>query len=553
MTDKQVGNNFSISDDSNESNRNNFTVNVAKDSPDISRKVLSQDIRSKVNQKGGLRMWETDPLTLRDYSNNLLVQSFVDTLSKSVSSVDWTIVNVDDEETKQEIKDWIIQGHPQKTWSEVVESTVRDLLIFGNAFLVIHEYENKDEPAEIVTPDASTMFIKTDDHGYINGYAQKTSRNSVTEIDAENVIHFQWASDNHRYYSQSPVEMSMDEIDIIDELKLKEILDLSEGGVSAVISQTESHDTDPMSSREWDQLTNQLEQSEGARHKSVYTKGSFERTEIGTSYDDLQIIDRYKFHLTGISSAFKVNPSYVGFDFENTNRATDESQRQAYKQRGVSVVLEQLEQKINKDLMPRLDDNAKFSWDIETEDDINKMVFYEHLAEAANNLLEAGIEFEVSDGDITVEDDQQLTPDQAIRAREMEVESQINDVDGEKLVSNIKDNLYPTEKLANKVADDGQIVSQKEIDGETWFAVESEDDIVLSLTDDEIKMTDKKEEFVDAMDLSDSFTGTIKKLEKEYNSRTNIIDEIQNKMDSFSTATYYEWISLCIDEDKSKL
>jgi len=50
----------------------------------------------------------------------------------------------------------------------------------------------------------------------------------------------------------------------------------------------------------------------------------------------------------------KVNPSYAGFEFQNVNRATDESQREAFKQRGFRVLLRALESALNSGIIPEL-------------------------------------------------------------------------------------------------------------------------------------------------------------------------------------------------------
>jgi hypothetical protein len=56
----------------------------------------------------------------------------------------------------------------------------------------------------------------------------------------------------------------------------------------------------------------------------------------------------------------KVNPSYAGFEFQNVNRATDESQREAFKQRGFRVLLRVLETGLNQSVVPYLLDDSDF-------------------------------------------------------------------------------------------------------------------------------------------------------------------------------------------------
>jgi len=89
-------------------------------------------------------------------------------------------------------------------------------------------------------------------------------------------------------------------------------------------------------------------------------------TPITPSYQELQILERTKYWVTVLGSVFKVNPSYAGFDFENTNRATDTSQQEAYAQRGFRVLLRQLEESINRGLIwSDISEDLKFEFERE--------------------------------------------------------------------------------------------------------------------------------------------------------------------------------------------
>jgi len=67
----------------------------------------------------------------------------------------------------------------------------------------------------------------------------------------------------------------------------------------------------------------------------------------------------------------KVNPSYAGFEFQNVNRATDESQREAFKQRGFRVLLRVLETGLNQGLVPYLltEEDLRQAGVVEEEDE----------------------------------------------------------------------------------------------------------------------------------------------------------------------------------------
>lgn len=323
--------------------------------------------------------------------------------------------------------------------------------------------------------------------------------------------------------------MSLDQIDIIDELNLKEILDLTEGGIASIVSQTESHDTDPMNSQEWDQFVNDVQSQRGERQHNVLAKGSFEETTLSTDYSNLELIERYKFHMNSISSAFKVNPSYVGFDFQNTNRATDESQRQSYKERGIKTTLEKFEQYFNKFLRREFGD-AEFIWDMEAESDKDKVEYYQNLAEAVQELQKAGVEFEITDSNITIPEDAEIQDmDQLSKIEEVRMVSQLSDQDLNNIVdsTDTQEEEKDFDECVTSVMQDNPDLSEEEAEA-----------ICASKKNE---LTQKQQEFVDSTDY-DNFAEALIHTKNNADSQRKAIEEIKDLTGSFSSRTYYNWL-----------
>lgn len=488
-----------------------FTVvtNRSKAEREIERTVTPRSVRDFSRSRNNVLEWEVDPKTLRDYAENSIVQAFIDTLAKDVSSINWDIVDGDGESI-DDIKDLLKNAHPEKTFRDMIEAVVRDLLETGNAFWVIHRYKNSDEVAEIAMPDASSMFKVIDDDGYLEGFAQKTKGKRANVIPKENVIYFPWSSASDRNYARSPVETAMDQIDIIEELLLKEQLDLIEGGVSSIISQSDDHETNPLSNKEWKRLKNEVTQQEGSRHVNVITRGSFERTEIGTNYEDLNLLERYKTHIQTIGAAFKVSAAYAGLDYENTNRATDENQTQNYLQKGIKITLQQIKSRINKDLIPELtdDDSVRFSWSMETSRDTDEVQYYQQLAQAVIDLKEAGVPFEVSDNNITIPEGAEVSFDELQAVEEAQVLNELSNKE-------IDDILEEIEETQNK-------------EDERWKEVEYTE-------------TDRKKELADVLD-AENFAHAIYTLDNDHG-RTKGFEKAQEELSgTLSKSTYYNWL-----------
>lgn len=512
--------NKEIGSDTNYSTNNKDNKIVIKESGvDIERNVLPNSIKKWGRNKNNIVMWETDPQTLRDYSQNIIVQAFIDTISKDVSNTDWDILD-NEGNSNVSAKNFLREMHPDKTFSEVIEGVVRDLKEVGNSFLVMNRNKN-GEIEEVVQPDSASIFIQKGEDGYIEGYVQRIGDREAIKINKEDIIHFRYSASSNRIYSKGAVEMSLDRIDILDELALKELLDLTEGGVSSIITQEEDHDTNPKAGNGWEKLQNKFNDS-GARHKSILTQGGkINKVEIGTSYSDMQIIDRYKFHIQSLSAAFKVNASYVGLDFENSNRATDMSQRESYKQRGLKTVLEAIEQKLNRELIPELDENSEFIWDIETANDLDKVQFYRELAETVKELREANVPFTFSDGNISISEEAEIGEEELKQISEVKQAFDIISELNEDNYINIIENIVNEEYLDNE---------------------EEEKNKFLEL-DNNINITEKKKEVIDKFGTSESFSKTIYELEESHENRTDIIEELQEELSgTMSQSTYYNWL-----------
>jgi len=385
-------------------NQDNDTYNksFAEKNININRKTTPNKILKQLKNKKGVKMWDIDPSLLKDYADNMVVQIFVDTLSKDIAKYEYKIKS--DDEVDKDLNKKINNIFLNKNWNQAIEETVRDISVTGNAFWVKHRYNN-EEIGEIVIPNPETMYVHTNENGIIDGYVQKTGLDSGKFIDKDDVIHFKFSSSSDSFYSDSPVSKSKDVIEIIDELIIKEALDLKEGAQSGILTQTESHPTNPMNTEEWnDFVYNLTEANLGKRNKFGVTSGKYDWISFDSNYDDLKILERYKFHISNLGAAFKVNPSYVGFDFQNTNRATDESQRKSYKERGVYTLLNQLKDKINADLIQEFDDDKKFDWDYKDDDNTEEIQYYKELAETAKKLNESGINYEITDESISIID-----------------------------------------------------------------------------------------------------------------------------------------------------
>ncbi|MGK7296922.1 MAG: phage portal protein [Candidatus Wenzhouxiangella sp. M2_3B_020] len=365
-----------------------------------------------------------DPELLRDLSSSTIPQTYVDTLAQDASSANWRLVPTDEDadvsqeqiaQAERKLRDLV----PDSTFSEFLEEWSRTLLRLGDGTVVKHyPGGNTSNPVgEIVHIDSATMFKVTDDRGFTEGYVQFTkSENRAgkeefdgTPFELEEVVWTSWARRGNTPYGEGPVEKGRDSIEVLEEIAEKEILDLIQGMPPGIVSRPPDTEL-PIDSADWENFKDDMRLNEGERHRLAYTKFPVEYTALSPNYQELQLLDRYHTKVTELGGVFKVNPSYAGFDFENTNRATDESQQEAYKQRGFQVLITRLEQALTLGVVPDLGldigTDLKFQFERETTvgERKSKASALQESIKAGKEAADAGLSVSWRDGMPVIDD-----------------------------------------------------------------------------------------------------------------------------------------------------
>jgi phage portal protein BeeE len=387
--------------------------------------TVNRDVRESIG--GNVRSKPYDPVFLRDISANAVVQAYVDTLAQDVAGANWSIKPRDED---ADISDEALASVERRlrdlppgseTFRDLLESTTRALLELGDAALVKHYYEaDPGRVAELIPVDSASMFKLVDEHGLTEGFVQISRRDGTTHDDfrVDDVVWVEWSSRSDRFYGQGPLEKAQNEVELIEELAEKERLDLLQGGPPGVLSPEALDEYGGLPNDEdWDTFVEGMRLDEGERHRVGYSKTPVQFEPINGTYQELQILDRSKYWVTVIGSVFKVNPSYAGFDFENVNRATDESQRAAYQQRGFRVTLRQLEESLNEGLIwADYSDDIKFEFEQEQTigEKADRAGLLESQATAGQEMADAGRDVAYRDGRVVVEDGAIEAPDDSV-------------------------------------------------------------------------------------------------------------------------------------------
>lgn len=363
-----------------------------------------------------------DPALLLDLTGNPVVQTYLDTMAQDAASANWKLVREDEEAsiTDEEIADIereFADLPAEGTIRDLFETTSRGVLTTADMPNVLNfsgGYNPNTDPEnnqleEIVAFDPTTMFKTTDSDGFTDGFVQITGsrrKKDVTPFERGEVAWFSWGNRVGHIYGMSPVEKGQDTIEVIEEIAEKEILDLIQGMPPGIISRPDDTDM-PIDEGDWANFKDDMRLNEGERHRLGYARFPVDYTALSPNYQELQLLDRYKVKVTELGGVFKVNPSYAGFDFENQNRATDESQQSAYRQRGFQVLLRVLETGYSMNVIkPFLHSDLRLEFEKEatpeerqTAADTTKRTII-----AGKEAADAGLDVSYRDGRLEIED-----------------------------------------------------------------------------------------------------------------------------------------------------
>lgn len=354
-----------------------------------------------------------DPLTLRDYSDNPIAQAYIDTLSQDAATASWHLEPVDEntqvsDQAIADAEETLRTMHPELSFRDIKEFLARDLLELGDATLVKH-FDTAGNFAEGVPVDSSRMFKQIDDHGFTDGYIQ-TSFEEIAkrvEFDLSEVVWMSWAQGGREnyLYGYGPTEKGVPIIELLDELSDKELKDLKEGAPPGIVGARDSADN-PIPPEEFNRVDAQWDLKEGQRHRHIISRGDWAFTPLSPGYQELQLLERSKFWIHSLGGVFKVNSPYAGFDFQEGNKAQNDSQAEAFRQRGFRVMLRYIEQGLNAQLMPDIDDRLRFRHDEArtVEERKARAELMDRQATAGKNLVDAGLKVSFRDDQLVVED-----------------------------------------------------------------------------------------------------------------------------------------------------
>lgn len=242
--------------------------------------------------------------------------------------------------------------------SQLLRSTYRDLLVYGEAFwLVIQDQSAAKKPI-----NARRLHPKYMDEVLVNGELTGwrfgpvvESTEKAKEYKTEQVIQFKFDDPDNDVRGLSLLaSLELTVASDLFAMKFNERFFENSAHTGVVFNMKNSSPEEVERNRTW--MEQNYVGTENA-HKPIILEGDMEVSKSVSSRVDMQFIEGRKFNREEILSVLDVDPSKVGIN-ENSNRSVSKEADNTFRQENISPVQLVVEEEINNDLILIV-----FGWD----------------------------------------------------------------------------------------------------------------------------------------------------------------------------------------------
>jgi HK97 family phage portal protein len=239
--------------------------------------------------------------------------------------------------------------NPFRTYRELLESTVTDLELCGNAYWVLARNGMSNVPGEIWPVPPAWMRIVPSSRGaeLIEAYELRRS-SRTTRLDPRDVVHFRYPSPSDPFYGSSPLQAAIEAVYADESVARAQRRTFENGPVPGVVLKTR----DPLTPVQVERLRAQFESrfaGPDAAGRLVVTHEGAEIFPFTTSPREMDFIDSARATRDRILGVFGVPPAVLGL-VEDFNRANAEAAQMLFARDTLQPKLKLIAARITQDV-----------------------------------------------------------------------------------------------------------------------------------------------------------------------------------------------------------
>jgi HK97 family phage portal protein len=308
-------------------------------------------------------------LEIRQYAKSCWVQMVTNAISKQIMTTKWDVVKTDEEDQTDYSEDidrikklLLFPNRNGDTFWDVWGPPMRDAMEI-DAGVIFKGRNVAGEVVELYTYDGATFLKSPDEHGILEKYYQYSFRHfgaKPREFKKEDVIYMMMNPSNETFpYGFSPLQSIQQEVELmIQSTRYNKEFFKNNAIPDGIVGIDMDEDAIPRFQADWEA------KFKGKAHKLMFHNNpNMNFVNLKTTNRDMEWLDGQKWFFHMVFGAYGLSPQEVGF-YENSNRATGESQERITIKNAIKPYLKLIEDKINREIIFDLlgHDKIKFKW-----------------------------------------------------------------------------------------------------------------------------------------------------------------------------------------------
>ncbi|MCG3205722.1 MAG: hypothetical protein KCHDKBKB_02445 [Elusimicrobia bacterium] len=288
------------------------------------------------------------------YEQTSWVRAVVGVICKSVTARGYTLVPSKpnpDQQNAEALSEFFSNCNPNDTFLEILDDITRDTHVFGNAFMeVVRGADGK--PKELWNLDATTVRVKANEHGLIQGYVQMpkyslAAKSGRVDFEPHEIIHFKLGTKGATLYGLSPLASLILPITVDKFAQIYNRAFFINGGkIKGAFIMKNSTAEQVERNREF---LNARARNPDLAHADLVLEGDTEYRQIGVNQKDMEFLDLREFTRNEILAVYGVPPSKVSIiETGNIGSGTGEHQTQTFYDETILPFQMRLAEKITK-------------------------------------------------------------------------------------------------------------------------------------------------------------------------------------------------------------
>lgn len=288
------------------------------------------------------------------YEQTSWVRAVVGVICKAVTARGYTLVPSKpnpDQRNAETLSEFFSNCNPNDTFLEILDDITRDTHVFGNAFMeVVRGADGK--PKELWNLDATTVRVKANEHGLIQGYVQMPKYSLATksgrvDFEPHEIIHFKLGTKGATLYGLSPLASLILPVTVDKFAQIYNRAFFINGGkIKGAFIMKNSTAEQVERNREF---LNARARNPDLAHADLVLEGDTEYRQIGVNQKDMEFLDLREFTRNEILAVYGVPPSKVSIiETGNIGSGTGEHQTQTFYDETILPFQMRLAEKITK-------------------------------------------------------------------------------------------------------------------------------------------------------------------------------------------------------------